>query len=108
MTTDTTTESTANVPISLLGPVGLKDAIERTAKEQGVTRMEFIRSALADATGYVLPPVQERTRRRKYASAEEREAAAKTRAKDRRDLINKLLAANEAAKASGAPIVSDN
>lgn len=109
MTTDTVTvDQNTNVPISLLGPVGLKDAIEKTAAEKGMTRMEFIRVTLAEATGYTLPPATERTRRRKYATAEEREAAAKARAKDRRDLINRLLAANEAAKKSGSPIVPEN
>ena len=99
-----TVSENANIPISIMGPQGLKDALEAAATLAGVSRVVFIRRALADATGFTLPPETARTRKRKYATAEEREAAQKARALDRRDLINKLLEANRQAAAAGTPI----
>ena len=109
MTTETATETpvkdeNANIPISIMGPQGLKDALEAASKMAEVSRVVFIRRALAEAVGFTLPAETARTRKRKYATAEERETAQKARATDRRDLINKLLEANRVAAAAGNPI----
>ena len=109
MTTEATAEApvkdeNANIPISIMGPQGLKDALEAASKMAEVSRVVFIRRALAQAVGFTLPPETARTRKRKYATAEEREAAQKARAADRRDLINKLLEANRKAAEAGTPI----
>lgn len=97
-------DENANIPISIMGPQGLKDALEEASKLAQVSRVVFIRRALAEAVGFTLPPETARTRKRKYATAEEREAAQKARAADRRDLINKLLEANRKAAEAGTPI----
>lgn len=110
MTTETATadaatkDENANVPISIMGPDGLKQALEAASKVAEVSRVVFIRRVLAEAVGFTLPPETARTRKRKYATAEEREQAQKARQADRRDLINKLLEANKLAAAAGTPI----
>lgn len=56
------------------------DALDSAANLAGQIRSVFIRAALAQHIGYTAPVNQRITRRRKYASAEERADAAKLRA----------------------------
>ena len=56
------------------------DALDAAAQAEHQIRSVFIRAALAAHIGYTAPVNQRSTRRRKYASAQERADAAKKRA----------------------------
>lgn len=104
MTTQTPTIddiATRNVAsVAVLMPPGLKDRIKEHADSIGQSSMQYIRELVARDLGYELPAATERTRVSKYASAEEKEAATKAKAKERRDLIKDLMAKHRAAQAS--------
>lgn len=84
--------------VAVLMPPGLKDAIKEHAESKGKSSMEYVRELIAADLGYELPAAASRTRTSKYATAEEREAAQKAKAKERRDLVKDLLAKHRAAQ----------
>lgn len=71
------------------------EAIEAFVGHHNISRAQAIRMAVADHIGYDLESEPSRRRRTKYGSPEERKEAAKERAKRRRQLTAKLLAAYE-------------
>lgn len=91
MTTETQTEKASeSVGIMIQVPKVLADAIERESGEKHVPKSRWVREFLAEGLGVELP-VGTRSRVKKYATAEEREAAQKARAKTQRDVFQKLM-----------------
>lgn len=68
-----------------------KAALKTAAEAADKSLSAFIRDILATEIGYDGPMSKETTRKRKYSSEAEREAAQKTRNKNRRDVIKSLL-----------------
>lgn len=76
--------------LTVMMPPGLRDAINEAAEESSASAANWARKTIADALGYELP-TQASGRTKKYATEEERVAANKTRAKERRETVNALL-----------------
>lgn len=99
-------EEAARASFVVMCPPQLKVAIEAAAKTADKSISEFVRNLLAPAIGYTGPMMNPATKRTKYATPEEKEAAQKKASKDRRDLTAMLLKryrdekAAEAAKAT--------
>lgn len=74
-------------------PAGLKAKIEEAAEADDLPSAALVRNIVAEHFGYELPVITRGGARKKYASDEEREAARKTKAKGRRNLIRNLLEA---------------
>lgn len=68
-----------------------KAAMKVAAEEKDMSISAFARSVLAAAIGYTGPLQKETSRKKKYATEEERAAAMKARGKSRRDVIKALL-----------------
>lgn len=85
------------VQVMVTMPVELKIKLMEEADKagEGMTLARFVRETLASDFEVELPNVI-RTRRSKYESEEEREAAQKAKSKKRNALIKKLLAAYKA------------
>ena len=71
-------------------PLDLKNLLIAAAEERNISTSACARQILAEAVDYTLPASSGRSR--KYANADERKAAQKTRNKARRELVKKLLA----------------
>ena len=78
--------------LTVLVPPDMKSAVKEYVEKRDMSVMDFIRKLVADEIGFTLPEKTARQARRKYATAEEREAAQKAKAKERRDLVKDLLA----------------
>ncbi len=115
----------AKRPIMVMVDEAFDDEIDAYAALRGLSKGALLRLATAKEIGYDVSLVNVRSeRRRKYATAEEREAAAKARQKDKRDSEREALLAiqrgNQAEaisimeaylarrKAEDAPIVVDD
>lgn len=86
MTSETTTIM-FNISPSFL------EALESFVGAENTSRAHVVRVALADHIGYDLTAEPKTARKSKYSSPEEAKAAQKERAKKRRQLTSKLLAA---------------
>lgn len=84
----------AKRPVMVMCETDFDDAIDKAASEKGISKGALVRLATARFIGYDESLVNVRSeRRRKYATPEEREAAAKARAKDKRDSEREALLA---------------
>lgn len=83
----------AQVMISV--PPEMKVLLDDAAKQNNLSTAAFCRKYLAEAIDYDLPATSV-GRGRKYATIEERIAAQAARAKERNDLVKKLLAEHRA------------
>lgn len=93
--TPTTITNTSTTIMFNVSPEFLA-AIEKFVGEQNVSRASVIRAAVGDYIGYDVSKETRKPRTSKYANEEERKEAMKERAKKRRQLTSKLLAAYEA------------
>lgn len=84
--TDTNKRPTVQVNV----PAELKALIEERAKSTNVSTSAWMANLAAKEFGYDIPAVQ-RARQHRYASDEERKAAAATRAKEKSDAVTKLI-----------------
>ena len=85
-------EQNAKAQIMFSLPPQMKVLIENKAKDEEAAVADFVRRTLAAAVGYEGPLQNTPKRVTKYASPEEKAAAMKAKAKEKRDLINQLLA----------------
>lgn len=76
--------------LTVMMPPVLRDKISEASDAASESAATWARKALADALGYELPK-QASGRAKKYATDEERIAANKARAKERRETVNALL-----------------
>lgn len=83
----------AQSPIMILISDQLRDAADKYASDNNLSRAKLIRLALSKYIGYDLESEPKTNRQRKYSSPEERMAAQKARNKARRDATNKILEA---------------
>lgn len=80
------------VGIMLSVPISMKLALDEAAKAKSLPTASFCRFLCADGIGFKLAP-GDTGRARKYASAAEREAAAKKRAAEKKATVAALLKA---------------
>lgn len=72
-------------------PLGLKIALDKRAADSQISTSAMVRNMVAQEFDYTLPD-STRTRARKYATEEERQAALKQRRDERNNLFKALLA----------------
>lgn len=87
-----------NDPNALIGvmvrvPQGLKKAIDATAEEQSVSTPQIVVRMLAEAYSYTLPAIPTRARTKKFATEDERKAAAKEKRDADRLRVKAILSA---------------
>lgn len=80
-----------NVPIMFNAPVALKAKIDEESEKRDIPVSALIRQAVAAFLDFKLKPT-DLARAKKYATVEERIEAQKKREKERKELINALLA----------------
>lgn len=82
------------VQFSVTMPAGLKLALIKAGEAEKIAGSAHARNLLANAVGYTVPDsFNERTRSHKYATPEEAKAATANAAKERRELMKKIMAA---------------
>jgi hypothetical protein len=80
------------VQFNITIPAGLKLAYLKAGEERGLAGSYYARNILAQALEYTIPEsFDERTRKRTYASDEERKAETAKRAKEQREQLKAML-----------------
>jgi len=83
-------KSRSSIMVSM--PIEMKTMVQQKAKEAGTSTVAFVREHIAGLVGYDGPLTKGRTVTRFEGTPEERKAARKQVAKQRRDIFSKLLA----------------
>lgn len=80
--------------VALPVPAEMRVLIRQQAESQGISEVQYIRDTVAGSLGYTVPAsFNERKRRTSAMTEEERKAHAKAVANERREQVNRMLAA---------------